>query len=407
MKLLYLHLSTFEGPARAWRAETEGLVDLGTGELTALAQQNAGSPCVVFLPSSLCLLANAAVNARQLRQAGSSLSWLVEDQTGEDADSLHVVACPSEGDTTPLLAISRSILREGLRALRATGLHPVAVIPDLFLLPRDDSDWQLQAQGNCMVLRTGAYAGAVLETDLVGTLLDAALQERGNAPPPSISVGSGAPAAVWTQVEQWAQGHADIRCRLADNLTAPAALAAVPDWSRHPANLLQGEFAESARLAVPAALRWAAVFLAVAFGLQLVSEIVHAGVYRFQADRVAAQVVSRYHALFPEERLSAQPASALQDVQKRLRGKQNEGQSGGNVLPTLTRVAQTLQGSGLSAQRIDILGGVVTLDVDARSLGELDSFKQKLDGAGLSTEIMSANNQGGSVRGRLKVGGGA
>lgn len=141
MKLLYLHLSTLEGPAHAWRADTEALADLGTGELATLAQQNAGSPCIVFLPTSLCLMVSAPVNARQLRQAGTSLAWLVEDQTGEEAEGLHVVAGPSEGDVTPLLAVSRAILRQGLQRLREAGLHPLAVIPDLFLVPRDDSDW--------------------------------------------------------------------------------------------------------------------------------------------------------------------------------------------------------------------------------------------------------------------------
>lgn len=257
-----------------------------------------------------------------------------------------------------------------------------------------------------MVLRTGPFSGAALEVDLAETMLDAALLERGSAPTPSLSVAGGA-SDVTARVERWAQGHADMRHRLVDTLTASVALTAEPDWSRHPANLLQGEFAEHARLALPPALKWAALFLVAAFGLQLLSELLHMGIYRVQADRVGTQVVSRYHSLFPEERLSAQPAMALQDVQKRLRGKRNEGQAGSNVLPTVTRVAQALQGSGLSAQRIDILGSVLTLDVDARSLGELDSFKQKLDGAGLSTEIVSANNQGGSIRGRLKVEGGA
>ncbi|HEX4870116.1 MAG TPA: type II secretion system protein GspL [Moraxellaceae bacterium] len=406
MNLLYLHLPDPAGPARAWWHSEAGLADLGTGEPAQFAQQHPGSPCVVFLPSAQCLFTTVAVTARQLRQAGASLAWLVEDQAGEDAESLHVVAGTTEGDSTPLFAMSRALLQDWLERLRSAGLHLLAVVPDLFLLPRDDSDWQLLPQGERVYLRTGASTGAVLEADATELLLDAALLERGAAPPPVISLSAGAPEA-WTRVEAWADAHPGVSCRLSEGLTPAAGIAAVADWSRHPANLLQGEFAARANLAVPASLRWAAVFLAAAFALQLLSEWLHYGFYRYQASKVAAQVVGRYRDLYPGERLPAQPAAAFQDVQKRLRGKRNEDQGGADVLPALTRVAQALQGSGLSTQRVDILGGVLTLDVDARSLGELDGFKQKLDGAGFSTEIVSANNQGGVIRGRLRVEGGA
>lgn len=405
MNLLYLHLPDPAGPAHAWWQGESGLADLGTGEPAQFAQQHPGSPCVVFLPSSQCLFATAPVNARQLRQAGQSLAWLVEDQAGEDAEGLHVVAGTSEGDSTPLVAMSRERLQDWLQRLRDAGLHLLAVVPDLFLLPRDDSDWQLLPLGDRLYLRTGASAGAVLEAAATELMLDAALLERGAAAAPTVSLATGTPEA-WARVERWAESHG-VSCRLSEGLTPAAGIAAVADWSRHPANLLQGAFAARATLAVPASLRWAAVFLLAAFALQLLSEWLHYGFYRYQASKVAAQVVARYRDLYPGERLAAQPAAAFQDVQKRLRGKRNAGQETGDVLPALTRVAQALQGSGLSTQRLDVLGGVVTLDVDARSLGELDGLKQKLDGAGFSAEIVSANNQGGVIRGRLRVEGGA
>lgn len=407
MKLLFLHLSDRDGEARAWLRQEDGLSDLGRGLPAHFAQQHPGSACVVFLPSSHCLFARAQVSAKQLRQAEQSLAWLIEEQAGEDVESLHVVAGPSEGESTPLLAVSRQLLTTLLARLRADGLYLQAVVPDLFLLPRDDNEWQLRVQDGQALLRTGVLDGAVLEADLLPMLLDAAWQERGSATPLNISLASGDPDTA-TRVEEWASGHDGVSCLLSEALDATTALQREADWSRHPANLLQGTFALRARLTLPPSLRLAAVFLGAAFALQLVSEWVHYGYYRYQAGKTAEQAVSRYRAQYPDERLAAKPAAAWQDVQKRLRGKRNEGGASGNdVLPALTRIAQSLQGSGLSAQRIDVLGGVLTLDVDARTLGELDGFKQQLDAQGFSTEIVSANNQGGVIRGRLRVEGGA
>lgn len=405
MNLLYLQLSDDPGPAHAWRAGEGGLADLGHGDVAAFAAQHPGSPAVVFIPATRCLFATAQVTARQLRQAGEALGWLVEEQAGEDADALHVVACPSEGASTALLAINRDDFAALLQRLREAGAHPVAVLPDLFLLPRDDSDWQLRAGAGRVQLRTGAYSGAALEAEALPLLLDAALAERGGAAP-VISIAAGDPDLA-ARVEEWAAAHEGVRCQLAEGLDPAAAIAAGGDWSRHGANLLQGAFASRPHLAMPATLRWAAVFLAAAFALQLLSEWTQYGFYRYQAGKVATQAVARYRQLYPDERLPTAVPAAYREVQKRMRGKRNEGRGDIDALPVVTRLAQALQGSGLSTQRLDVQGGAVTLDVDARSLGELDGFKQRLEGAGFSSEIVSANNQGGLIRGRLRVEGGA
>lgn len=407
MNLLYLHLSDrADDQARGWLRQEDGVSELGRGTPAQFAQQHPGLPCVVFLPTARCLLVRAQVSARQLRQAGDALAWLVEEQAGEDADSLHVVAGPSEGDSTPLLATSREGLATLVATLRGAGLHPLAVLPDLLLLPRDDSDWQLRVQDGQASLRTGLLAGAVLEAELLPLLLDAAWAERGPGEL-TLSLAAGDPDTA-ARVEAWATGREGVALRLSERLDATTALQAEADWASHAGNLLSGAFASRARLAIPATLRVAAAFLLAAFALQLLSEWIHYGYYRHQAGKTAAEAVTRYRALYPGETLAGKPAAAWQQVQQRLRGKRNEGNAtGGDVLPALTRVAQTLQGSGLGTQRVDIQGGVLTLDVNARSLGELDSFKQQLDGQGFSTELQSANNQGGVIRGRLRVEGGA
>lgn len=403
MNPLFLHMPSLDGECRAWLAGEGALVELGQGSLEHFARLHPGSPCICFLPSSLCLFATAAVSAKQLRQAEQSLAWLIEDQSGEDVENLHVIAGPQEGEQTPLIALSRQLLQNLLTRLRGSGLRPQALLPDLLLLPRDDSDWQLAQQGDRVMLRTGFMSGAVMEADALELMLDGALLERDEEAPLSVSVAMADPT-LSTRVEQWAAEHAHIACRVAENLDAATALAAVPDWPRHPANLLQGEFARRSRLKLPRSLRLAASLVAAAFALQLLSEWVHYGYYRHQASKVAEQVVARYRNIFPQETLPTATDSAFLEVQKRMRGRRNENRSEASALPTLTRVAQSLQGSGLSTQRVDLSSnGVLMLDVDARSLGELDGLKQKLDEQGLLTEIVSANSQGGLIRGRLRV----
>jgi type II secretion system protein L len=405
MNTLFLHLSTVAGDCRAWLQGSDGLAELGQGTPEHFASLHPASNCIVFLPTSLCLFATAAVNARQLRQAGQSLGWLLEDQAGEDVEGLHVIAGSATSTDTPLIAVSRASLEAILTRLRSSGLAVIAALPDLFLLPRDDSDWQLAQQGDFLALRTGEMSGAVLEVDTLELMLDGAISERAEKGPLSISIDV-AYADLGTRVESWAAAHDNVSCRLADNLDVEAGLVSVADWTRHPANLLQGDFASQRQFKVAAGMRRAAMFVAAAFALQLLGEWVHYGYYKYQAGKAGERVVSRFNALYAQE--SVKPgANALNEVQKRMRGKRNAGGDDSQVLPTLTKVAESLQGSGLATQRVDFLGGALTLDVSAGSLAELDNFKKKLDGQGFRTEIVSANNQGGLIRGRLRVEGGA
>lgn len=415
MNTLFLHLSLQGDACHAWLSSATGIHDKGQGTLEDFAQQFPGTACVAFLPSSQCLFAMAAVSAKQLRQASQSLAWLIEDQVGEDVENLHVIAGENQNDdTTPLLAIAHSTLQEHICNIRAAGLSLYALLPDLLLLPTNESEWQLAAwslnaqnseqNNDGIVLRTGILSGAVLEADMLEVMLQAALQERNSNAALSISVAM-TDAALIARVQAWADKNSAIECHFVDEPAIASTLNATGDWSKHPANFLQGKFSATPAFTLPPSLRMAAVFIALAFSIQLFSEWAYLGYYSHQASKVGDAIVARYKVNYPQERVAA--TKALDDVKKRIKGHSNEGKSDGNVLPALTRMAESLQGSGLDTQRIDYSGDVITLDVDAHTLTDIDSLKQKLQSQGFQTDIVSANTQGSVIRGRLRIAGGS
>ncbi|HEX6590713.1 MAG TPA: type II secretion system protein GspL [Moraxellaceae bacterium] len=397
MNTLFFLYSPVADEGQAWLQSGGALRPLGSQSPAALASQHAGAACVVFLPSERCLFTSVAATAQQLRQAGHSLGWLIEEQTGEDVENLQVIAAAGDSDDkTSLLAINRQELQALLDTLRRSGLHVVALLPDLFLLPATDAGWQLaELPGGRVALRSGRHRGAVLESDLLPLMLEAALQESETAPA-ALQVTS---AGLETAVAAWSQAQG-IPVQRQEGLDAEAALSAATDWTRHPANFLQGGFAVSRQFALPRGLRIAAIFVAAAFAVQLLSEWVHYGYYRYQASKTEAAATALYRQMFPDER-------RIVNLRRQLQAHLNDNVGQGTALPALTRIAESLQGSGLHAQRLDFNAGVLTLDVEARALGELDTFRQKLEGQGFRSEIVSANAQGGLIRGRLRVEGGA
>lgn len=406
MDTLFLHPDN-QGQAEAWGREAGLLNTLGMQSLGALADRYAGCRVVLFVPSSECLFTRVTISARQRRQAVDALGWLIEDQVGEDVDNLHVIAGNDQGDgDTPLLAMATETIEHWRAVCRDAGWSLHALLPDVLLLPHEEGAWTLQQWPNTQVaLRTGLLAGAVLESLTPIQVLDAAWQEITELPE------AGRPKVlriigfddVANQSASMLQAWADSRGLPVDFSSTPdvsAVLSGVVDWSRHPGNFLQGRFASSQQLLMPRAIRVAAIFMLVAFALQLVSEwarIVH---YKHQATNVQARATTLYKELFPNDR-------RIQDIRRQMKGHLESGGRSGSALPVLTQIAESVQGSGLTTQRVDFSNGEFTVDVEAHALSDIDALKQKLDSQGLQTEIVSANAQNGAIRGRLRVEGGA
>jgi type II secretion system protein L len=293
-----------------------------------------------------------------------------------------------------IAAIERNLLNDFLHSLQQQKLKPLSVLPDIILLPREGSSWQLSAwPDNQLALRTGLLSGAVLEKNTFNLLLNSALQELKQDESFSIAVSEN--ADIQHQLQSWLD-QKNIQTQLVSLPAVNTVLTEKTDWLRHPANMLQGKFSASSSFTVPKIWRIAAAFVAVAFAVQLIAEGVQFGYYRYHARKSQADAVAQYKKLFPDDR-------RVVNLERQLKSRLEGSNQGGNVLSTLTQVAESLKASGLNAQRIDYTGRTLMLDVQGQAVGELDRLQSQLTTQGFNAEVVSANTQGAVVRGRIKV----
>lgn len=402
MDTLFLR-ADHQGNAVAWAREAGSVRLLGTDSLDALAARHAGARVVLFIPASQCLLTRVTLSARQRKQLGDSLAWLIEEQVGEDVENLHVIAGPGdEAGSTPVLAVAVDVLDAWRNRCREAGWTLHALLPDVLLLDCPDHAWHLSYRDGMVVLRTGLLSGAELESAATVTLLQAAWQElasEGDRPEILIVSGCSADHGVGQAIGEWAAASG-VPVDWQQSVDGSVALASCADWARHPGNFLQGRFAARKEMMLPIGLRMAAIFLAVAFAVQLISDWGRYFHYQHQARKVQAEATALYKQLFPGDR-------RIVSLRRQMEAHLAQGAASGGVLPVLTRIAEAVQGSGLDTQRVDFTGGVFTLDVEARGLTDIDALKQRLVGMGLRAEIVSANAQGTAIRGRLRVESGA
>lgn len=418
MESLFIQLPPHVGaPYRLASRSPEGtlqnLPDCADADaLLAVAAQHPHSRVVAFAPVSECLLTSITISPRQLKQAGNALAYLLEEQVGEEVEGLHLVQGTQQADdVVPLLLVASDRLDEWLGVLRSTGWALEAIVPDLMLLPLSagfDRRWSIGFVGGQVWLRTAPFQGAGIETESLEALLDAALAEGGEEP--LTLVVAGASAGELERLHAWArqQGLRALEVSIEQTTVLSADLAGLmaqqepTAWNRHPFNLLQGAYAERGSRGLPPAWRWAAVFVLVAFLVQLSNDWTRYFYYHSRASKTQAAAVQLYKQLFPDEH-------RIVNLRKQMDAHVQGNTSGSPMLQVLTQVADSVHGTGLEAQSVEFDGEnhVLNLDVDAQKLDQLETLKQKLESQGLSTELSSANAQGSGVRGRLKISTGA
>lgn len=396
MDTLFIHPDP-HGQFSAWGREAGSIRFLGSNALSVLASRHAGVRLVLFIPASQCLLTKVTLSAGQRKQLAGNFAWLIEEQVGEDVEALHIIAGPEQADgQTPVLAIAADVVETWIATCREAGFAVYAMLPDVLLLPLADKAWALDVANQHLVLRTGLLSGAALESLAPEQVLAAAWQEQGESViRPERLLVSGDAGNDQAVIAAWAESH-QIEVEFVGSRDVTEILLSVPDWSRHPGNFLQGRFATQKQVLFPSALRMAAIFLLVAFAVQMFSEWGRYAYYQHRSGKVQSEATALYKQLFPNDR-------RIVSLRRQMEAHLEQGAASGGALPILIQVAEAMQGSGLDTQRVDFTGGVFTLDVQARGLTDIDALKQRLTGQGLRAEIVSANAQGGLIRGRLRV----
>lgn len=172
-------------------------------------------------------------------------------------------------------------------------------------------------------------------------------------------------------------------------------------------NLLQGDFrpltanAENKRFAKKAALIAAgclSVFLLFTLG---------GGFYlESRADGYFDKSVAIYRSVFPKQRKVHDPVSQMR---RQMNGKTIGGTTS-DFLPLLDAASKALasldseQPTSITQLRYDSQRGSITIDISGGTIDQLESYKDLLASEGLSVDILSANQDGDTVKGRIQIG---
>lgn len=389
-----------------WLARDSGGVVTGSPE-EFVAGLVPASRVLLLLPVTQALVVPVNLPQKQQRQLLAALPFLLEEALAADIERFHVVSGERlDAQNLQVLAVERDALQALITRLQAAGVDPDIVTPDALALPARGT---VLLDGGHSLLRSadgGAMAFDMHDAVLLAGLVPDASNLQVLMGPAGSEAAAGALETALAMDDESRPPPADLVPR--DLLERVASLGDAA-CARLP-NLRQGGFARAGSTDFSLGFDWrplawlAASWAIIALGYQLAVGISHARAA--EATRLAQ--VDLYKQLFPG-------SSNVPRPRQQMEGQLAGGQSADDRFVSLVaRTAGTFVELGGAAAGFrpgsmawDSGQRQLRLDVQARSLEDIDRLRAALQEKGLAVDIGAGVAQEGGYKARMNVGEGA
>ena len=379
------------------------------GSLTLAAAVSRTGKVVALAPATQILLAEPELPPGSGVKLARAVPFALEEQLTEDIDQMSfAIGRRRPGGGTPVAAVARAVLQQWISDLTTAGLEPLAVYPDILLMPENPGQTVLWLEKERLaVRRPGALPFAVELSPVSEALVVAGVI----ADPLDTAVELKVPesALLYATREDWAQSQKEFE-QLADKF-ASLKIQLLPDgplpWlarglaGTEAINLLQGEFARTTDFGA----RWrqwrtAALLAAALLVMHVAAQALQIRQARHETAALDQQIASVFSA--------ALPAEAMQDPRRQMQSQLDRIRKSGAGPQTFLRTLKVLSGAMAVAPKTDIDAlsyreDSVDMKVRAPSLAALSQLSQFIGKQGMSAEIQSSTPVAGGVEAHIQL----
>ena len=383
------------------------------GPLSLAAAVARSARVVALAPASQLLLAEPELPPGSGAKLARAVPFALEEQLTEDVDQLcFAIGRRRPSGHTPVAVVSRTTLQSWIAQLAAAGIDPVAMHPDISLVPENPGHTVLWLEGpRLAVRRPGMMPFAVELTPVAEALVVAGViadplaepAPEGEAPAPLENALLYVSREDWTRVQDEFQALAGMFASLKVQILAdgPLPWLARSLQGTDAVNLLQGDFARTTDYNARW-LRWRVAAM-LAGGL-LFAHIAAAMIRIHQANRETRSLDAQISQIFQQ----VMPAEKMQDPRRQMQSRLDQIRHSGPGPEYFLHTLEVLSGAISTAPntRIDSLSyreQALDLRVTAPSLTALSQLSQQVTKQGLTADIQSSQPVEGGVDAHLQV----
>lgn len=374
-----------------------------SSHIEQLPERSSAFHTTVLVPNEWLSLTEIELPAhlvnKQSRNLSQTLNFLVEEQVATDIDQLHVAIGSQNSGKTTVAVIERSRLRNVLNLLKSFKIDADTVIPEGLTLPLSEDSVSLLLDAERVVLRADKVR--VVSTNRAN--LKVLLENWAPGPDVSeirvIATAENLAEECRLCLESIAITH---NIKLNTEIKAPYSIDPDRQHWLNPVNLLQGEFAptkkkhsSTSNVKIPLTAAGILFFLYVSY-------LIIGGLYfNSQSDTKYQQTEELYRNYFPNDRrivnIRAQTQNHL--------NKSDDTRGSFTELLGLFVLHWQPNAQALEIQQIryNQKQGEMIIELNSKSIDELDRLQQSLTSSGLKSELLSAIEEDKWIRGRLKL----
>lgn len=382
------------------------------GPLSLAAAVARSARVVVLAPASQILLAEPELPPGSGVKLARAVPFALEEHLTEDIDQLCFgIGRRQPNGGTPVAVVARDTLKGWMARLAAAGIDPVALYPDISLMPENPGQTVLWLErARLAVRRPGALPFAVELTRVADALVvagvvpDPLAEPGGHEPPPAMeSAVLYATREDWTRVQPEFQAVAGQFASLKVQVLADGPLPWLAQGLKttDAVNLLQGEFARSTDYNA----RWQQWrTVAMLAGGLLLAHVAAAAIRIHQANHEVKSLDTQISQIFAQVMPSEKMLDPRRQMQTRLDRIRHSGAGPEYFLHTLEVLGGAL--AETPKTRIDSLSyreQALDLRVTAPSLTALSQLSQLVGKQGLTADIQSSQPVEGGVDAHLRV----
>lgn len=384
----------------AWRT---GDGNAARGTLNEAVGATQGRRALIVVPGQDVLLTAAIVPTRNRQRIATALPFLLEEQLANDVDELHFAIGQRAADGTVHTAVvAHERMNAWLEALRAAGIEPDAMVPDVLAIPYNPAGWTVVREAHTALVRTGRESGFTADDETFALFVQAALATEDAPRPETVHLYDFRGESAAEEPDPF--GEAGIAVETRSDAAGILELLARQSDEAAPIDLLQGRYSRREQLGKVLRPWWPAAALLA--GIALVNGATRATEYfrlSGEVERRGAAIERIYRETFPDARRVVDARAQMEDKLATLRAGGSASADG--FLDLLGSASASLnQAPGLEVQRLSYRDGHLDLAVTTSDLQAIDTLKQHLaSDARLEAEIQSATARDGKVEARLQV----
>ncbi len=379
------------------------------GTLSLAAAVWRSGKLLVLAPATQMLLTEVELPPGSGAKLARAVPFALEEQLTEDLDQLNFAIGQRRPDgRTPVAVTSLPVLQGWLAELRAAGLEPQALYPDISLIPENPGQTVLWLEGSRLAVRRPGEPPFAVELSPVGEALvvagviaDPLVQ---GAEPTALES-----AILYVTREDWAKNQDEFEQlveKFASLKVQLLADGALPWLARgiettEAINLLQGDFARSTDYQE----RWrrwrtAAILAAALLTVHVAAEALQLR----QAKRASIALDNQITEVFS----STMPNTPLREPRKQMQSRLQLIRKSGSSPQYFLRDLQALSGAIASAPNVSIDAlsyreQSMDMKLTAPNLAAVSQVTQFLTKQELSADIQSSTPAAGGVEAHLQI----